>query len=227
MTACDPQLFAHLETFLTEPRQARLREVLARRTRHVALVLDDVYQPYNMSAALRSCDAFGVQDVYLVESRHQAQISSDVAGGSDKWLTRRDYIGPDAAERCIADLRRGGYRIVATSPRRQADTPETLPLDQRVAVVIGNETSGVSTAIESAADGWLRLPMEGFVESFNLSVSAALCLSELTRRLRRSAIDWRLSAAEAETLLVAWTRASIAHVDAIEARWRAAQADAP
>ena len=217
----EPELFDYLETFLSESRRARLREVLALRTRHLTLVLDDIYQPHNLSAALRSCDAFGVQDVHLVEPRHEVEISSDVAGGSDKWLTRYEYTGPAAGEECLAVLRRQGYRIVVTAPNIEAASPESLDLTQRTAIVIGNETAGVSGAFERAADGWLKVPMVGFVESLNLSVSAALCLSELTRRLRRSDIDWRLTPAETEKLLINWTRASIANVEAIEARWRA------
>ncbi len=198
-----------------------MREVAALRTRHVALVLDDIYQPHNMSAALRSCEGLGVQDVYLVEPRHEVRISSDVAGGSDKWLTLHQYRAGDAAERCLSDLHAAGYRVVVTTPDPSAPTPETLDLRQRLAVVIGNETAGVSAVFQHAADARLHLPMVGFVESYNLSVAAALVLFELTRRLRRSEVAWRLTPAETERLLFEWTRASVPHVEAIEARWRA------
>jgi tRNA (guanosine-2'-O-)-methyltransferase len=219
----EQQLFHHLEAFLTPGRRARLREAVALRTRHVALVLDDIYQPHNMSAALRSCDALGVQDVYLVEPRHEVRLSSDVAGGSDKWLTLHHYRTVDAAERCLADLRAAAYRVVVTTPDPAAPTPETLDLRQRLAVVIGNETTGVSTVFQQAADARLHLPMVGFVESYNLSVAAALVLFELTRRLRRSEVAWQLTPPETQRLLFEWTRASVPHVEAIEARWRAAR----
>lgn len=221
MDARDRRLFDYLETFLTPARRTRLREVAALRTRHVALVLDDIYQRHNLSAALRSCDALGVQDVYLVEPRQEVRISSDVAGGSDKWLTLHRYRTVDAAEQCLADLHAAGYRVVVATPDASAPTPETLDLQQRLAVVIGNETAGVSAVFQQAAEARLHLPMVGFVESFNLSVAAALALFELTRRLRRSDVAWRLSPDETERLLCEWTRASIPHGEAIEARWRA------
>lgn len=219
----DPALFAYLESYLTESRKARLREVLARRTRHVALVLDDIYQPHNVSAVLRSCDAFGVQDVFLVDREADQKLSADVAAGSDKWLTLHRLTGPDAAERCVAELRRRGYRIAATAPGGDAVAPDTISIDTPLAVVIGHESHGISAPLLAAADERLSIPMYGFVESFNLSVAAALCLQDLTRRLRASDIPWQLPAADQEQLLCDWTRASVAHVAAIEARWRREQ----
>jgi tRNA (guanosine-2'-O-)-methyltransferase len=213
------ELFDYLETYLTEPRKRRLREVLALRTRHIAVVLDDVYQSHNTSAALRSCDAFGVQEVHLVESRHDAQLSSDVAAGSDKWLTITRHRGLAAGAQCAQELHRRGYRIVAAMLDGATATPSTLDLSTPVAIVIGNETSGVSTALASAASERLSIPMYGFVESFNLSVACALCLQELTRRLRESEVPWRLPMRERDELLFTWTRASILNVESIEARW--------
>lgn len=215
----DAELFDHFETYLSEPRKLRLRGALAMRTRHITVVLDDVYQPHNTSAALRSCDAFGVQDVHLVESKHEAQLSSDVAAGSDKWLTLVRHRGPQASQLCADELHRRGYRIVTTMLGEHDATPETLDLSTPVAIVIGNETSGVSSALMAAADVRLTIPMHGFVDSFNLSVACALCLQDLTRRLRASAIDWRLSQGEHTQLLYRWTQASIPNVQAIERRW--------
>ncbi len=220
----DAALFGYLETFLTEPRRTRLREVLALRTRHITLVLDDIYQPHNISAVLRSCDAFGVQDVHLVEERCEMELSADIAAGSDKWLTLHRHQGKDAAARCAESLRQADYRIVATLPDAGAVTPETLPVDTPLALVIGGETAGVSSALLEAADERLTIPMFGFVDSFNLSVACALCLQDLSRRLRAGKVEWNLAPAESEQLLFEWTRASIANVTAIEARWRRDQA---
>lgn len=214
------ELFDYLETYLTEPRKARLREVLALRTRHIAVVLDSIYQPHNTSAALRSCEAFGLQEVFLVERLHEQQLSQDVAAGTDKWLTLHRHQGPTGALECIAELRRRQFRIVVSTPGQSTATPETLDLSTPLALVIGNETTGVTAEFLDAADERLTIPMCGFVDSFNLSVACALCLQDLTRRLRVSAIDWRLSPAEHEELLFEWTRASVANVAAIEERWR-------
>ena len=163
----EPALFDYLETFLTEPRKARLREALALRTRHITVVLDDVYQPHNTSAAIRSCEAFGLQDVHLVETQHLADLSSPVAAGTDKWLTLHRYRGTNAPLQCAAELKSRGYRLVACVPNETAATPETLDLSTPVAIVIGNEKSGVSAEMIAAADERLTIPMFGFVDSFN------------------------------------------------------------
>lgn len=216
----DRELFEYLETYLSEPRKARLREVLALRSRRITVVLDDVYQPHNTSAALRSCDAFGLQEVHIVETQHDSQLSSDVAAGSDKWLEMSHYHGPDAARQCAEALHARGFRIVATVLGAADVTPLTLDLSRPVAIVIGSEKSGVSPTLRSAADLELSIPMYGFVDSFNLSVACALCLQDLSRRLREGRDDWRLDPEDCEELLFRWTRASIRNVEAIERRFR-------
>ena len=214
------ELFEYLQSYLTESRWTRMREVLALRTRHIAVVLDDVYQPHNTSAAIRSCDAFGIQDVYLVEREHKAELSSPVAAGTDKWLTLRCFRGDDAPCACAATLRSRGYRVLVTVPNEAAATPETLDLAKPVAIVIGSEKSGVSDEMLAAADERLAIPMFGFVDSFNLSVATALCLQDLTRRLRASEVDWRLTDEEHDSLLFEWTRSCVPNVDSIVARWQ-------
>ncbi len=219
----DPELDAYLETYLTPERKRRLREVLDLRTRHIAVVLDGVFQAHNVSAALRSCDAFGVQDVHLVAPQEDLRLSSDVAAGSDKWLSIRRWKGAAARQNCLERLREQGMRVVVTSVTQNAQTPATLDLSRPLALVIGNEAYGVSQVFEEAADARLHIPLFGFVESLNLSVACALCLSELTRRLRLSEVAWKLAPEERAQLLRDWTRASIAHVIAIEKRWRQMQ----
>lgn len=218
------ELQAYFEEFLTPRRRERLREVLALRTRHIAVVLDNVHQSQNFSAVLRSCEAFGVQDVHIIETFSPFEIAADVAAGTDKWLTLHRYAGPEALTQCVSRLRQQGYRLVVTMPGQGSFTPATLDIESRVAIVIGNESVGVSPEMQVEADGFLEIPMVGFVESFNLSVAAALCLSELTRRLRASSVDWRLSESERQALLFDWVRASVPRADALEKRWRQSQA---
>ena len=222
----ETELFTYLETYLTPERQRRLREVLDLRTRHISVVLDGVFQAHNVSAALRGCEAFGVQDVHLVAPQDDLRLSSDVAVGSDKWLSIHRWKGPAAQRNCLARLRASGLRVVVTSVDPDGQTPATLDLSRPLALVIGNEAYGVSSVFEDAADERLHIPLSGFVESLNLSVACALCLSELTRRLRASPYEWRLAPEDREQMLRAWTRASIAHVEAIEQRWRSARSDA-
>jgi tRNA (guanosine-2'-O-)-methyltransferase len=216
-------LQAYLEGFLTPRRRERLREVLDRRTRRLAVVLDNVHQSHNFSAVLRSCEAFGVQDVHIIEVHARFEIAADIAAGTDKWLTLRRYSGPSAFRDCVAGLRENGYRIVITQPGDGGKSPREIDVAGKLALVVGNESVGVSPEMLADADGFLDIPMEGFVESFNLSVAAALCLSELTRRIRSGPDAWRLTAPEQERLLFDWTRASVPNVRHIEQRWDAEQ----
>jgi tRNA (guanosine-2'-O-)-methyltransferase len=181
-------------------------------------VLDDIYQVQNISAVLRSCEALGIQDAHVIEIRNALEPCPEIAMGAEKWLSVQRYSGPTCVADCIHRLKASGYRIVVTSPH--ADTPATLAIDRPVAVVMGNETEGVREEITAQADEFLRIDMFGFTESFNLSVSAAICLSRLRERLQSSDIDWRLSEVEQERLLFDWVRASVPHLEALERRYR-------
>jgi tRNA (guanosine-2'-O-)-methyltransferase len=220
MTPYEPELFQLLEGFLSRDRREKLRAVLALRTRQLSIVLDGVYHPHNTSAVLRSCDAFGIQNVDVVENSHQQQLSRKVAGGSDKWLTMRRYSGRNATRDCIARLAAEGRRIVVTCAEADAITPERLDLARPMAIILGNEAAGVSPEFREAATDRLTIPMVGFVESLNLSVAAALCLQALTTRLRAGDLPWRLRPDEAEELLYEWTRKAVPHAANVERRWR-------
>jgi tRNA (guanosine-2'-O-)-methyltransferase len=216
------RLIAHLASFLTEARYRRMQEVLAERTRYITVVLEDIYQPHNASAVLRSCDGFGVQDVHIVENRNRYQVNPGVELGTSNWLTLEKYHGTtynstDAVRR----LRGEGYRIVATSPH-SGDTPlEQFDLSGGpTALLFGNELDGLTEGMLEEADEYLRIPMYGFVESFNISVSCAVILHHLRYRLRESDIDWKISAEEREQILLSWLRGSIKRWRTIEEEWR-------
>ena len=201
-------LLAYLGQFVTEHKKRRMREVLPWRTRHVALALEDIYQPQNASATLRTAEILGVLDIYIVENRNTYRLNPDVALGANKWvdLHRFREPGADNTARALAYLRARGYTIVATSPHRQGYAPEDLPLERPVALWFGNELEGLSPAVLEAADMHLRLPMFGFTESYNISVSVAIALYTLVRRLHRSEVPWRLTPAEQDEVLLTWYR---------------------
>ncbi len=213
-------LHEHLWTFLTDERRSRLQNVLDQRTRHFTLVLENVYQPHNISAVLRSCDAFGVQDVHLVETENQFRVTREIALGSDQWLTlHRHRDADDPAAACIQRLRQSGYHILVTSPTTTASPLAEVDITRKAALVIGHETDGVTQQFADAADECVAIPMWGFVESLNLSVAAALSLYEMTKRLRSSKVNWQLTSDEREALLCEWTRKSVSHLEAIEQRF--------
>lgn len=208
--ALKQSLATYLAQFVTEPRRHLIEAVLAQRTRHITVMLENIFQPHNASAVLRSCDCFGVQDVHVVEDENEYRINRDVALGSNKWLTLHRYrtAAKDNTARCIEALRHQGYRIVATTLAEGAIPLHSLPIDHKLALCFGTEEHGLSPVAHELADTFVHIPMVGFTQSFNISVSAALCLYDLTHRLRRANVAWQLSEAEQLTLRIEWLRQS-------------------
>lgn len=208
------QLITYLSQFVTTERYDRLQQVLNLRTRAVTVVLEDLYQPHNASAVLRSCDGFGVQDVHIIENRNRFNVSHGVTIGADQWLTLYRYgdgraENTDYTDQCLAHLKKKGYRIIATTPHENYRTIDQLPVDQNLAFLFGAEYEGLTDTAMKRADDFVRIPMVGFSESFNISVSAALVLYELTRRLRLERDDWGLSEEEKTDLMLQWLKQSV------------------
>ena len=212
------ELVAHLGEFVSQRRKQRMERVLAGRTRLLTAVIEDVYQPHNASAVLRSCECFGVQDVHIVEGNNDFQISRTVDIGASKWLSLFRYAD---VETCARALKERGYRLVGATPHEDGCRLDELQLEGRTAILFGTEECGLSDSALEAADGFVSIPMRGFSESFNVSVSAALILRELTEKLWASELAWELSAAEKQDLRLEWYRRSVREVALIEARFMA------
>lgn len=219
MSQYERRLLEHLQAFLTPQRRRRFDDVLNWRTRWITVVLADLYQPHNTSAVLRSCDAFGVQDVHVIESDNSFEPNPQIALGADQWLTLHQYRGGSAFVDCVTTLQRGGYLIAATVPGNDSRPLDDLPMSAPVALLFGTEKEGLPPAVVAGADVCVHLPMFGFVESFNVSVAAALSLQTLTRKLHASESDWRLSCVERDRLLLDWSRATVPGAEAIERRF--------
>lgn len=196
---------------MTGERYSTFNRVLLSRTRYITVVLEDIYQAHNASAVLRSCDCFGIQDVHIIEKKNRYKISRDVALGAEKWLTINNYRGQGNTTTSVYDqLRSGGYRIVATTPHEGDTDLDNFDLGKgRVALIFGTELRGLSPEAVSGADEYLKIPMFGFTESFNISVSAAIILHHLTRNLHKSELPWKLTDAEINELKIRWLRTSI------------------
>ncbi len=211
------ELINYLSQFISESRRAKFDEVLNFRTRHITIVLEDLYQPHNASAVLRSCDIFGIQDIHIIENKHAYTVNKDIAMGSPKWLNLHKYRNKENNSlACINTLKEKGYRIIATSPNESACTIDDLPVDKPLALFFGTELTGISETVVDHAEELVKIPMYGFTESFNISVSAALCLRSLTEKLHKSEVNWHLNDDEKEELLLRWLRNSIRKVDLIE-----------
>ncbi len=215
-TAITKELIEYLRVFVTEERFHKFQAVIASRTRHLTLALEDIYQSHNASAVLRSCECFGIQDVHIIENRNKYEINPDVALGSAKWLNLVKYNGvTDNTRACLSHLKEQGYRIVATSPHKNDYTPDTLPLDCKTALVFGTELAGLTPIALELADDFIQIPMVGFTESLNISVSAAILIQSLTGRLRHSKIPWQLNDGEQSEILLNWLQNSIKRSDVL------------
>ncbi|NER83132.1 MAG: RNA methyltransferase [Leptolyngbya sp. SIO1D8] len=216
-------LMEYLADFVTPDRKTRIEAVLAQRTRYLTVVAEDFHNAHNASALLRTCEALGIQDIHIIENFNTFKTRRGAASGSEKWVTLRRYNSDteDNTAACLTKLRSQGYRLVATSPHGQALSPEVVPLDQKLAILLGSERDGVSKQAQNQADLQLKIPMVGFIESLNVSVSAALCLYTLTRRLRQLDVDWHISDREKQELRLDWFRFSARHSDRLEQRFLA------
>ena len=186
----EERIIARLEPLLTENRVRRMKAVLAARSDHVTFVFERMVDPHNLSAVLRTLDAFSFQDAHLIATQGQAALSRGITIGADRWLTLRDHADTEA---CLRALKEAGYRIYASLSAGGADSVSLDEMDfgVRTALVFGNEHAGVSGQVLDLADGAFTIPMRGFVESFNLSVAAALCAyrarTDMERLMREGA----------------------------------------
>lgn len=212
------ELIKFFSKFLTEHRVELFDKIIDYRTNYITVVLEDIFQPHNASAVLRSCDCFGLQDVHIIENRNQYKINPDVALGSSKWLNLNKYNNTeDNTLETISVLKNKGYRIVATTPHSDVVDLENFDLNKgKFALFFGTELTGLSETMLNNADEFLKIPMFGFTESFNISVSAAIILHHLTYKLRNSNINWKLTPEEKDDLKIQWLKQSIKKADVIE-----------
>lgn len=195
--------------YISEERKALFLKVVEERTRHITLVLEDLYQPHNASAVLRSCDCYGVQDIHIIENRNNFKVTRDIAMGSSKWVDIYKYNEEiNNTKICIEQLKKRGYKIVATTPHTDLLLPD-LDLTQKTALLFGTELTGLTEDALDLADEKVRIPMYGFTESFNISVSAALTLYDVTHRIRKENINWQLAEEEKRSILFEWLRRTI------------------
>ncbi|MBX7124893.1 MAG: RNA methyltransferase [Cyclobacteriaceae bacterium] len=213
------ELIRFLGQYVTQHKRDFIDRVLAQRTKYVTLVLEDIYQSQNASAALRTCECLGVQDIHIIENTSTYGTNKKVLKGSHKWLTINRYKSKagSSTESCIRQLKETGYRIIATDPSPSGVSLEDLDVTHgKIAFVMGNEQHGTSPVVAQLADQFVYIPMFGFTESFNISVSAALCLSHTLRKVRSSAVDWKLTSQEQEDLRLAWYKKTIRRAELIE-----------
>lgn len=212
----DLDLLTHLQTFLTDRRKETFETVLSKRTRHFTVVTEDVYQLHNTSAVMRSCDVFGVQDLSIVEEINSKCIDKEIAMGSQKWVDLHRY---NSVTSCMDSLRSQGYQIVATSPHNQSVHLHEFDVTKKSAFFFGKERDGLSDTVVNEADVSLKIPMYGFTESLNISVSAAIILQYVVTKLKQSDVKWSLTQDEKNELRILWAKNTIRSAEDIVRRF--------
>lgn len=220
MTNTNMELLNYLQSFLTENRKATFEKILEQRTRHLTVVLEDIYQKHNTSAVVRNCDIFGIQDLHIIENKYNSYVSNQVAKGAQKWIDFYEYNQEEYNTKdCINTLRAKGYQIIATTPHNESCMLQDFDITKKSALVFGVEKEGVSDYIINQADGYLKIPMVGFTESLNISVAVAIILQDLTTRLKKSGVNWQLSNQEKDEKRLDWAKKTINNVDEIIERY--------
>jgi tRNA (guanosine-2'-O-)-methyltransferase len=205
------RLYELLSEHLTEHKCNLFEQILAERTRHVALVMEDLYQAQNTSAIQRSAESFGVQDLYIIENKHTFSHHRRISKGSSDWLTmhRFNEAGKNNTETCLQALKNKGYQIVVTALHEKTISLKEIDLSRKTAVLMGTELSGASDTAMQMADVYMKIPTVGFTESLNVSVASAIIVQQLTQRIREEMQPWQLTDDERLHLKIEWAKRSI------------------
>lgn len=202
----DIELYKYLQTYLTDRRKSLFQKILAQRTRHVTVATEDVYQLHNTSAVMRTCDVFGIQDLHVVEERLGKRVDKEIAMGAQKWVSLKRY---HAISDCIENLKNSGYQIIATTPHDNSTLLHEFDVSKKSAFFFGKESDGLSDTVMDAADGFLKIPMYGFTESLNISVSVAIILQSVVSKMKQSKMNWQLSEAEKLEIEMEWMQKTV------------------
>ncbi len=201
----DELVLEQLYDIISESKVEMFDRIAALRTKHITVAMENIYQEHNASAVLRTCDCYGIQELHVIEKDNQYDIQRDIARGAGRWVNMLNFDrGSDPTLDCIQKLRKDGYKIVATTPNLKAKTIFDIEIEKPSAFIFGTERKGISDVVLNEADELVHIPMYGFTESFNISVSVAVLLNTLRQRLTESNISWLLSEKDQIKLKIEW-----------------------
>jgi tRNA (guanosine-2'-O-)-methyltransferase len=217
----DDKVLEEFYDVVSESKQEMYDHIASQRTDYLTVVLENIHQEHNASAVLRSCDCFGIQNLHVIEKNNRYKVQRDIALGAGRWVDVFNYDqGEQPTKDCLLKLKNKGYKIVATTPHERDVTIHELPINQPIALVFGTEKKGISQEVIELADEFVRIPMYGFTESFNISVSAALALNILRERLEQSDLNWKLKDEEQTLLKIKWCKKILRSGDEMEQEFR-------
>lgn len=218
MTRKEILLSEHLSRFVSDHKKDFIERVLNERTRHITVVLENIYQSQNASAAVRTCECMGVQDMHIVENTAKYHLNIRVLKGADKWmnLIRHRQENVNNTQICFDQLRSEGYKIYVADPAEDGVSINDLPVSEKIALVFGNELRGVSDYAVSHADQKVRIPMVGFTESLNISVSVAISVNTIIRKLKENGVNAGLTQEEKDQIRLSWFKKIVKRSDLLE-----------
>lgn len=173
---------------------------------------------------MRTCDVFGIQDLHVVEEKVSKRIDKEIAMGAQKWVDFKRY---SSIKDCISNLKNSGYQIIATTPHDNSTMLHEFDVSKKSAFFFGKESDGLSDTVMNAADGFLKIPMYGFTESLNISVSAAIILQSVVSKLKQSNVSWQLSEEEKFEIEMKWLKKTIKASEEIIQRFEKAKFQKP
>jgi len=197
-------IISRLSEIINADRISRLEDVIEQRSRYLTVVLDDIYIPQNASAAIRTSECIGIQDIHIIEKRNKHKTNRDVVKGSAKWINLYRYENETGRIECIEKLKQQDYKIVAMTLSEDNIPLEELPINEKLALCFGCEETGLSEVIETSADYPVQIPITGFTQSYNISVSAGISLYYLMNKIKDTKQNWQLNKEEKEKLLIDW-----------------------
>jgi tRNA (guanosine-2'-O-)-methyltransferase len=213
-------LVEYLKGFVFDERRKLFEAKIQERTQHLTILLENIFQGRNISASIRSADCFGIQDVHIIENDNIFNDDSEVSMGAEKWITTKRYNqNKHNSIEAIENLKSNGYQIIATTPHNADCDLYDLDITKKTALFFGAEVKGCSKETLSLADKRMKIPIYGFTESYNISVSVSLCLQHLTYKMRQSNMDWKLSLDQQEKVMLQWLRNSIKSAAEIEEKY--------
>ncbi|MEM7551292.1 MAG: RNA methyltransferase [Bacteroidota bacterium] len=218
MSDFDQDLFDFLEQYISEHKQSLCKEIIAERTRFATIILEDIHKEHNASAVIRTADCLGIQDIHLIGNEYE--VSKHISMGSFKWVNLIQYDkAKTGLKESINQIKSQGYTVYATSPHSKSISVEEIPITSKAAFLFGNELKGLSDEAMEYADAHVRIPIHGFTESLNLSVSVAICLHSFLTKIKDSNIRWQLSQKEQNKIVLGWYKAIIRNAEMIEAEY--------
>ncbi len=197
-----------LRNLITPHKRDLIQQVLEKRSDYITFAFEQFYHEHNIHAAMRSIEGFGFQTVHIIDNSKKNEIDLTITKGADYWLTVHRYAYDQASpvrntQDCFAALKQAGYLVVGAAPESGVAISD-LPIDQKIALVFGNERIGLSAYAREQLDATVTIPMYGFTESFNVSAAVTVAAYEMRKKLEESGIDAGLTQEHKDALEMEW-----------------------